>query len=670
MTNRQNRRICGRLSVLTALLFLATAPLVSAQAPQDLGVLNLEELANIEVITVSRTPDTLAHAPAPVYVITHEDIRRSGARNIPEALRLAPGVQVARIDAAHWAIGIRGFAGPLNRSVLVQIDGRAVYDPLFAGTYWDVQDTLLEDIDRIEVIRGPGGTLWGANAINGIISIITKAAGDTRGAVVTSRGGSSEYGSFGVRYGGASGNVAYRAYGQATHRGPGFHASNQNYDSWRAGQGGFRVDRTLASGRALTVQGDFYKARSGTLATSTTYASPFTSNAEYDATLSGGNVLMRWSSPNGAKTPFQLQAYYDRTNRHDIPITEHRDTLDLDFQQTRKHWTRHELVWGLGFRVTSGRITAVEPTRFSPAARRDELSSGFLQDTITLIPERLRLAGGAKLEHNSYSGFELQPSGRLVWTPNATNTIIGSVTRAVRTPSPAETDYTNASFSGMNQGLAVFVRLQPNAGFVSEKLTAYEAVYRLQPAAPVFVRVASFYNQLDDILSAELRTPFLEVAPAPPHIILPIEFGNGLQGSSYGGEVTADLRASRWWRVTATYSHVRVALSKTAGSNDIAAERQDEGSSPRHQWQLRSSFDLRRGWSADWLVRYASVLLAGPVPSYVTSNARIAWQPNPRVEFALVGTDLHRAHHLEWPGGAGGSVEVPRSGYATATWKW
>jgi iron complex outermembrane receptor protein len=293
-----------------------------------------------------------------------------------------------------------------------------------------------------------------------------------------------------------------------------------------------------------------------------------------------------------------------------------------------------------------------------------------VQDTITLIPERLRLAGGAKLEHNSYSGVELQPSGRLVWTPNAINTIVGSVTRAVRTPSPAETDYTNASFSGMTQGLAVFVRVQPNANFVSEKLTAYELGYRLQPVTPLFVTVSSFYNQLDDILSAELKTPFLEAAPAPPHVILPIEFRNGLHGNSYGGEVTADLRATPWWRVTASYSHLRVVLSKTAGGNDIAAERQDEGSSPRHQWQLRSSFDLRGGWSADWFVRYASMLPAGPVPSYVTSNARIAWRLSPRLELAVIGTDLHRGHHLEWPGGAGGNVEVPRSAYATATWKW
>lgn len=668
-----NRHVLpGRLEVngLTALLLLAAAVPALAQGTQDLDRLSLEELGNIEVTTVSRSPDTLAHTPAAAYVITQEDIHRSGATSIPEALRLAPGVQVARIDAAHWAIGIRGFAGPLNRSVLVLIDGRAVYDPLFAGTYWDVQDTLLEDIDRIEVIRGPGGTLWGANAINGIISIITKTANDTQGAVITGRGGSAEYGSTGVRYGGTRDNISYRAYGKVTHRGSAFHANGQDYDSWLAGQGGFRIDSTLAHGRTFTVQGDLYKAQSGTLAKSTTYASPFSSVVPYDAALSGGNVLMRWASPSNATAPFQLQAYYDRTNRHEVPVTEHRDTFDVDFQQTLKQWSRQEFVWGLGYRLTRGRITAVEPTRFVPDTRTDQLSSVFVQDTITLVPERLRLSGGAKLEHNSYSGFELQPSGRVVWTPNATNTVVGSVTRAVRTPSPVETDFTSASLSGLNQGLAIFVRLQPNPAFVSEKLTAYEVGYRVQPVTRVFVTVSSFYNQLDDVLSADLLTPFLEVAPAPPHLILPITFANGLHGSSYGGEATADVRATPWWRVTASYSYLRVALSKKDGSTDVTAERQNEGSSPRHQWQIRSSFDLHGGWSADWGLKSASDLLVGPVPSYVTSNARVAWQLTPRLELAVVGEGLHQGHHLEWPGGAGGNVEVPRSGYATATWQW
>jgi iron complex outermembrane receptor protein len=319
--------------------------------------------------------------------------------------------------------------------------------------------------------------------------------------------------------------------------------------------------------------------------------------------------------------------------------------------------------------MTSGRITAVAPTQFDPSSRIDHLSSGFIQDEIALVPDRLRGSVGAKLEHNSYSGFEAQPSGRAVWTPNPANTVFASITRAVRTPSPVETDYTTASFSGLNQSLPIFVRLQPNPTFVSERLTAYELGYRVQPLAPVYLTVSSFYNRLDDVLSTNLLTPFFEAAPAPAHLILPVQFANGLQGSSHGGEVTADVRATPWWRVSANYAYLRVVLSKTAGSTDVSAEKQDEGGSPRHQWQIRSSFDLPKGWSADWFFRYASGLLAGPVPAYATSNARIGWQVTPHLEIAVVGEDLHQAHHLEWPGGAGGTVEVPRSGYLHVTWR-
>lgn len=646
------------------LLIIAVTP-AAAQDYQALKRLSLEELGRIEVTTVSRSPDSLTRTPAAVYVITQDEIHRSGATSIPEALRLAPGVQVARIDASRWSIGIRGFAGPLNRSVLVLIDGRAVYDPLFAGTYWDVQDTLLEDIDRIEVIRGPGGTLWGANAINGIISIITRAASETGGTVVSGLGGSAAHASSGFRYGGTSDRISYRAYGKAKHRGSGFHANGGNHDHWLAGRGGFRVDNSLARGGMLTVQGDLYRARSGRVGISTTYASPFTVAARYDAKLSGANALVRWSSPSTASSPFQLQAYYDRTNREEIPITERRDTLDVDFQQTRKHWLRQELVWGLGYRVTSARVDAVAPTRFVPDARADQLSSAFVQDTATLVPGRLRVSAGAKLEHNSYSGFELQPSGRVVWTPNAANTVFGSITRAVRTPAPVETDYTTASFAGVNQGLGIFVRLHPNSAFVSEKLIAHEIGYRVQPVTSMHVTISSFYNQLADIVSSELLTPFLELAPAPPHLILPVQFANGLNGHSAGAEVTADVRARSWWRVTANYSFLRVALSKIATSNDTSARRMHEGGSPRHQVQVRSSLDLPGRWSADWFLRYASNLVSGPVPGYATSNARIAWQLTPRLEFAVVGESLHHAHHPEWSG----NVEVPRSAYLNVTWR-
>lgn len=654
-----------RLVLLLSAVFCGFVVQASAQGVQDLRQLTLEQLGNIEVTTVSRSSDTQAHTPAAVFVITQEDIRRSGATSIPEALRLAPGVHVARIDSTRWAIGIRGFADRLSRSMLVLIDGRAVYSPLFAGTYWEVQDTLLQDIDRIEVIRGPGGTLWGANAINGIVNIITKAAAETQGPLITGDGGSAEYGSAGVRYGGGDADVRYRAYGKVVNRGPAFHADGDDFDHWRAEQGGFRVDVPLARERSFTVQGDVYHARSGQRAALTTFTSPYVELATADAELSGANVLARWSSPPTDSTGFQLQTYYDRTDRDEIPVKETRDTFDIDFQQTRTQWPGQELVWGLAYRATSDRIAAVAPTAFVPERRTDHLASAFVQDDITVVPERVRVVVGARVEHNSYSGFEVQPSGRVLWTPSATNTVIGSVTRAVRTPSRVETDYTTATYAGLNV-LPIFVRLQPNPAFEPEKLVAYEVGYRLQPVAPLYLTVSSFYNALTDVVSTELMTPFLETTP-PPHLVLPVTFGNGLQGSNYGAEITADWRPTPWWRVAGYYAYLRVVLSKIAGSTDVSQEAAYEGLSPRHQWQVRSSVDIARGWSVDAFLRSVSELPAGPVPSYETSTVRIAWRPTESVELAVVGQDLHQPNHREW---ASGDIEIPRRGYATVTWGW
>jgi iron complex outermembrane receptor protein len=331
--------------------------------------MSLEELLNIQITTVSRLPEQTMRVPAAVYVITSEDIRRSGATSIPEALRLAPGLQVARITGGTWAVGVRGFADRLARSILVLIDGRAVYSPLFAGTYWETQDTLLEDIDRIEVIRGPGGTLWGANAVNGIVNIITKSANDTQGLYVNGGGGSEERGLGAVRFGAASGRFRYRGYFKALDRGPEFHSDGNEYDGWRVAQGGFRGDWALRNDRTMTVQGDVYDGRLGERPSVASYTSPFTSASNIRAPLSGGDVLARIANNPAGASSYQLQAYYDHTSRDEIPVGEDRHTVDVDFQHAWRGWKNHVITSGAGYRVTSGRITAVAPTVFTPTTR-------------------------------------------------------------------------------------------------------------------------------------------------------------------------------------------------------------------------------------------------------------------------------------------------------------
>ena len=655
-----------RIAVICLGLVVPSA--VAAQtSTQDLKRMSLEDLLNVDVTTVSRGPEPTMRVPAAVYVITQDDIRRSGATSLPEALRLAPGVQVARINAGTWAIGMRGFADRLARSMLVLIDGRAVYSPLFAGTYWETQDTLLEDVDRIEVIRGPGGTLWGANAVNGIINIITRSARESAGVVASVGGGSHDRAFVGARYGGSAGAAwDYRVYGKAIDRGPHFHPAGLDYDGLRLGQGGFRADWSPADGRVVTIQGDVYTARLGQRPTVTSYTPPFAEASDLNAPLSGGNLLARWAGQVGQEARFQLQAFYARTNRDERPVRENRDTFDVDFQQTPPAWGSHQLVWGMGYRATSGRITATPPTAFVPESRTDSIYSAFLQDEIGLLPDRVRLTLGSKLEHNDYSGFAFQPGLRLLWTPTADHALWSSVTRALRTPSRVETDYTTSSL--LNPAVPMFVRLLPNPEFAPEELVAYEAGYRLRPASSVFVSFSAFYNQLDDVLSTEALPAFQEPAANPARVIVPVTFGNGLHGSSYGTEISTDVRATDWWRWTANYSYVRIQLSRKPGSLDASQERRNEGLSPRHQLQLQSSVDLPGGWSLDALARHVSELPAGPVPAYTTADVRLSWQVTPQLELAVSGQDLADDRHVEWPS-AGGNIGIRRSVFAGLTWR-
>jgi iron complex outermembrane receptor protein len=656
----------GRGAPVALAVMLLLPARADAQSNDDLRRMTLQQLMQVEVTTVSREPEPSGTTPAAVFVITQDDIRRSGATTLAEALRLAPGIQVARIDASRWAIGMRGFADRLARSMLVLMDGRAVYSPLFAGTYWEVQDTVLEDIDRIEVIAGPGGTLWGANAVNGIVNIITKPASDTQGVLVSAGAGSIDAGVGVVRYGGAVGAHGHaRAYFKAADRRNEHDVSGGDYDTSHLFQSGFRGDWNPGGRGAWTLQGDVYGERLAQRAVSTSYAPPFSAVSRRDSPLAGGNVLARWSGRPGTGGDVQIQAYYDRTYRDERPVRETRDTADVDFQQRQPEWKRQALVWGAGYRVTSGRITAFETTSFSPPSRTDSLFSAFAQDDFTLVPLRLHAIGGVKMEHNDYSGFEVQPSARLLWTIDRDNTFVASVTRAVRTPSRVETDYTTTSVA--SPVVPAFVRLLPDPDFHPEELTAYELVFRTRPAARAYVTVSGFFNHLDDLLSTELATPLVESDSQSTRLILPVSFMNGLHGNSQGVELTGDVRPTSWWRTTVHYSYLQIRIARDPLSRDVSQERRYEGLSPNHQVQIQTGIDLPRAVAVDWTWRYVSDLAVGPVPDYATSNLRVSWQPRRGVELAIVGKDLQDDHHLEWPADGGTGIEISRSVFASVT---
>ena len=356
------RMYAFRISILILCLIetsIATVglslPATQGEEQQALKSLSLEQLSNIEITTATRAPESAFRTPAAVYVITGDDIKRAGVTNIPDALRLAPGIEVAQVDSGKWSVGIRGFGSRLSRSVLVLIDGRTVYTTLLAGTYWEVQDTLLEDIDRIEVIRGPGGTIWGPNAINGVINIITKSSTETHGTYATVGSGNVEQGFASFRQGGASASgLNYRVYGKAFTRAPAYHLDHRNFDDWRSGQGGFRMDWGSADKNAFSLQGDIYKMTFGESVVGTSYTAPFSRLFDANADLSGGNILGKWSRTFSKTNNIQVQAYYDRTNRREPNFGDVRDTFDVDFIQHLRAG-RHDFTWGAGARFSFGR---------------------------------------------------------------------------------------------------------------------------------------------------------------------------------------------------------------------------------------------------------------------------------------------------------------------------
>ncbi len=639
------------------------------KAGQRLTHVSLEDLGQIEVTTASKVPVKATRTPAAIYVITQEDIRRSGATSIPEALRLAPGVEVARVDSNTWSLGVRGFESTLSRSVLVLIDGRSVYTPLFAGVYWQVQDTLLEDIERIEVIRGPGGTIWGANAVNAVINIITKRAQETHGTLVSTGGGNVDQGFVNFRYGtGNSKGFNYRIYGKAFTRGPEFHPDQKQFDDWRMGQTGFRTDWDVHNRDRLTLEGDIYSGDAGQRVGIASYSPPFMTNVEQNAELAGGNLLARWERELGSGSNVQLQTYYDRTNRNQANFGESRDTFDIDFIHHLPLAGRQDFLWGLGARLSSGNVSEVVPTVvFTPNHYTDKLYSAFIQDEIRIVGDKLSLTIGSKFLHNNYSGFEIQPTARLLWTPSSRQTVWGAVTRAVRTPSRVEEDLELTAFGG--PAPLTFYRIAGDRKFSSESLIGYEAGYRSLVGPKFYMDIAAFYNNYDHLLSIEPGAPFTESSPAPTHTVIPFFFRNGLLGNTTGFEIAPDWTPTRTWRLRGSYSYLHIDLNKRASSLDASSANSTQGSSPHHQVAIQSSLDLPKKLEFDQTLRYVSSLPAQLVRAYTTADVRFSWHATRSLDVSVVGQNLFQPHHAEFGGDPGPLVGIERSAYIKLTWQ-
>lgn len=657
-------------TLLTSLLILnPIAGLAAAGGEKlDLLSLSLKELSELRVTSVSKTPQDWFRAPAAIHVITGEAIRRSGVTSLPEALRLAPGVHVARLSANQWAIGIRGFQDRLSRATLVMIDGRSVYTPLFAGTYWELQDVMLEDVDRIEVIRGPGGAVWGANAVNGVINIITKSAADTPGMLATAGGGSEERAFGSVRYGGRAGETThYRVYGKYFDRDSSFAVGTiDEFDDWRMGQAGFRTDWEPGSGQTVTVQGDAYEGRAGQRVGIATYTSPFSQILRDDTDLFGANVLGRWSRAFESSR-LTVQFYYDHTDRDDPDFREVRDTVDLDVQHTVSAGSRHTITYGAGHRLTADDTDGIPTIKaFEPDRRTLELWNVFAQDEIELVREKLDLTLGAKAEKNEYTGWEYQPSGRLSWSPTPKQNVWGAVSRAVRTPSRVDREPSIAISASPPPPSIVTARFTPNDAFESETLLAYELGYRAQPVPSFFSGVSGFYNRYDDVQSLNILPVFVETNPPPAKAVLPFIFENRMTGRIYGIEANTAWDPVPWWRLEALYSYAHLNFHPKEGSTDGVSENSLENSSPQHQAVFRSSLDLPGSVEIDPMFRYVSSVPDEDVPAYWTADLRIGWSNARRnLEVAVVGQNLLQPRHAEY----GATTEVQRGVYGKVTWR-
>lgn len=652
-----------RLACMAWLLILPAMAAAQASA-QELRTLTLDELMKLDVTTVNRFAQTRWETPASVFVLTDVDIQRSGATTLPEVLRLVPGLHVAQVDGNKWAIGMRGFTDRLARAMLVLVDGRAVYDPLFAGTYWEVQDIPLDDIERIEVVRGPGGALWGANAVTGVVNIIRKPPSAAQGSAVTLLSGTADPVLASARYGGSRGkDFTYRISGEFAARSPQTNPLNLNYDDAKRGQAGFRADWTTANG-LLTFQGDAYHSVIGQRDTLTTYSPPAAQNIVTEDPLSGGNVLARWTRTPADPRSAQVQTYYDYTSRSELVFQQQQHIWDVDYQQGTREG-RHEVLWGGGYRIVSGATQTEGTLHFDPADRTDNLFTAFAQDGVTFVPDRLSLTAGVKIEHNDYSGFEWQPNARLTWMLTPTRTATLSVTRAVRTPSRVETDFETGSFINATP---TFLRLLPNPGFESEELIAYEAGYSSLVGSRVLATVSVFHNEHDNVLSTVLGSSFVETDAGGSRVIFPLQFANGLRGHSDGVETTADVRLLSWWRVTGNYSYFRLDLFKKPGGQDFSQEVRNEAGYPHHQVQLTTSIDLAKRLSIDYFFRYVSAVPTFAAPAYGTSNLRVNWRFGADLDLFVVGRNLHQATHAEFSDGANGQFGIERSVLVGVRW--
>ena len=666
-------------TVLSSIALVATSSAAHAARENESGDLlnlSLEELSNVQITSVSKRSEKASEAASAVYVITQEDIRRSGMTTIPELLRMVPGLNVAQSSSRQWAVSSRGLSGQFTDTLLVLIDGRSVYTPLYSGVYWDVQDTMLQDIERIEVIRGPGATLWGANAVNGVINIITKNTKDTVGGLASFTSGTHENGLATFRHGAKISDNAYaRGYVKYDdHDSVRTMTDTDAHDAWNKAQAGFRADWKQDNGQSFTVQGDMYRAgESGILGLIQPAGTIIPSSIR--EINRGGNILGRWNNKISSVSDVSLQIYYDEARRSNFIYTSALETLDVDFQHVWSPLESHELVWGIGYRRVhsdfignAGTALGIPYIQLLPQSQADDLYSAFVQDKITLMPKDLFLTVGSKFEHNAFTGFEFQPSARLSWLVSETQTLWASASRAVRTPNIGSTNSLQQIVSPFSAG--VFYAQVNNPNGKSEELNAYELGYRIQPQKNLSLDFSAFYNDYDRLIIGVFGTPYFE--PVIGYGIIPVSPQNIGTAHTWGGEISAKWNPNSYTELSTGYTLLQMKFDQPdpVGYNFA-------GKTPHQQPNALATFQLPHNLELTAAAYYVGEMTAidfntgAGIPDYTRVDMRLGWKPMDNLELSIVGQNLLDDVHQEFGGFAyQASSQIPRSVYGNITWRF
>ena len=603
-----------------------------------------------EITSVSLKPESWFDTPAAVFVLTSEDLRRSDATSLAEAMRLVPGVQVSVLDANKWAIAIRGFNNQFSNKVLVLVDGRSVYTPLFAGVYWDSVDVMLEDVERIEVIRGPGATSWGANAVNGVINIITRSSSDIQGTLVGLSVGTEERLLARLRHGGSFRNGAsYRVFAKYSDRDGGVDDQGQDApDGWDLSRFGLQLDWKPREEDHLAVRAGWYAGTLGERSEVATPDPPFARLQETENEIEGTGIQLDWTHQGLENGDLSLRLFAARTDRGSKIIAEIRDTAELEF---RHHWSgrRHDIVSGLTYRVTSDESRGSFATYLTPPARRDDLVGALVQDEIR-ITDRTSLTLGTKLELNDYSGLELQPAVRLSVTPGPRSLLWTAISRAVRTPSRAEHDVRiTALVFPLDESTVASVSLIGDNGFDSEEVLSWEVGYRARPVGELWLDSTAFIAKYDDLRSLEAGTPFIETSP-PPDVVFPLTANNAASARSSGVEVAMGWSPASRWRMFLSYSWFDIEFRDVGDlvESDPVLTSLVEGDGPSHQAQIRSLLDLGDDWELDVSAFHVGKLVNQDIPAYTRVDVRVGWKPRPGIDLSLSGKNLVDTEHPEF----------------------